>query len=120
MVYGQGYNLPGKVKMQLKPDSIKPLETALMEFKAGGGVGCAFCGSKYTDHQSMLRVAEGNALLNVIIPERCLRCGAVWNNHFRWDFSDLVEVGHPVEPRKEKKSSLPSSVAQKHREPGES
>jgi hypothetical protein len=88
------------------------LDKVLNEYKNKGGTGCPFCGAEAMMLAPPLHTTDEKLL---IIPEHCDRCGAAWNNHFKWDHSSVVEQGRPMEPRKARKPVSILSMPRRHR-----
>lgn len=96
-------------------------EKTLKEFREQNKMGCPFCKAGSTMFLPMRRpiefelkwAAANNLVPQISIPERCLRCGAEWDNVFVWAGCTLTEMGRPMAAPKVKKTTGPVSMPTK-------
>jgi len=101
-------------------------EKTLTEFRIAGGKGCPFCKASNTmvlpirEHTIELALVHSidyaavhNLLPELAIPERCVRCGAEWDNVFVFEACRLTESGRPMAAPKRMKPTTPLSLPTK-------
>lgn len=98
-------------------EATQAANTTLDAYRTTRKIGCPFCGASVT----LLQLPTVNldlylVTLMAVIRERCLRCGATYDNVFKFDHCELVELGKPMENRKPTKATLPASMPQPHEE----
>ena len=90
---------------------IEELESQLRTYKVGQlGQGCPFCHAEST---LQLPFRTPKSKMSIVLPERCLRCGAEWDLIFDLRGVVLTEQGRPMDPRPVKKKSAPLSFPKK-------